>query len=419
MALVRRRRGDAVLLPSGVVARMQFTPYRVQLAGIQTAVATFRPLVQQHRLLGRVIAKEEFGAEVAPPPAGTARGGEGLPVAGGLAVACSVWESDRAWVVAAGEAQVVCEDLPGQPTATGQWTGPLAGATGVWGLRLLDPPPGLAPGMLVSVRCSRALADCPPFDSQPRPVPELMAGEPRELFACADHPHVMRAAPGTCPLDGEPLLVQPLRPCERVRWWCPIHREARSDRGGQRCPHCRAKLAPRVERYVPAGCVLCVPEGAVLDTGEQQLVYVERHPGMVDGVLVEAGPAVGGWVPIVRGLNEGERVVAAAAFLVDAEARLNPALAASYFGASGTWRAEEGQATGAGAVSAAGKLADLAPPEAEAAARQGICPVTGLALGSMGKPLAVDVLGVRVWICCAGCASALRKHPHEHMARLP
>ena len=37
MALVRRKRGEAVALPDGVVARMQLSPYRIQLAGIQTA----------------------------------------------------------------------------------------------------------------------------------------------------------------------------------------------------------------------------------------------------------------------------------------------------------------------------------------------------------------------------------------------
>ncbi len=39
MALVRRKRGEAVALPDGVIARMQLSPYRIQLAGIQTSPA--------------------------------------------------------------------------------------------------------------------------------------------------------------------------------------------------------------------------------------------------------------------------------------------------------------------------------------------------------------------------------------------
>ena len=37
MNLVRRKKGEAVPLPDGVFVRMQLSPYRVQLAGIQTA----------------------------------------------------------------------------------------------------------------------------------------------------------------------------------------------------------------------------------------------------------------------------------------------------------------------------------------------------------------------------------------------
>ncbi|HKB35020.1 MAG TPA: heavy metal-binding domain-containing protein, partial [Gemmataceae bacterium] len=44
MALVRRQKGEATPLPDGVVARMQFSPYRVQLAGIRTTPAEYRPL---------------------------------------------------------------------------------------------------------------------------------------------------------------------------------------------------------------------------------------------------------------------------------------------------------------------------------------------------------------------------------------
>ena len=37
MDLITRKKSDAVLLPEGVLARMQFTPYRIQLAGIRTS----------------------------------------------------------------------------------------------------------------------------------------------------------------------------------------------------------------------------------------------------------------------------------------------------------------------------------------------------------------------------------------------
>src|SRR5262249_46062888 len=42
MALIRRRKGEATPLPDGVVARMQLSPYRVQLAGLRTAPVEYR-----------------------------------------------------------------------------------------------------------------------------------------------------------------------------------------------------------------------------------------------------------------------------------------------------------------------------------------------------------------------------------------
>lgn len=86
----------------------------------------------------------------------------------------------------------------------------------------------------------------------------------------------------------------------------------------------------------PAGDeVLAVPQGAVIDTGAKQIVYVENAPGVFDGVAVELGPRDGDYYAVVAGLRRGQRVAAAGAFLIDAETRLNPAAAAAYFGASG------------------------------------------------------------------------------------
>ena len=54
---------------------------------------------------------------------------------------------------------------------------------------------------------------------------------------------------------------------------------------------------------------------------------------MFDGVEVVLGPRCGDFYPVVRGLEVGQRVAFAGAFLLDAETRLNPSLAAGYFGA--------------------------------------------------------------------------------------
>lgn len=91
-------------------------------------------------------------------------------------------------------------------------------------------------------------------------------------------------------------------------------------------------LVPRVIMYCPIGEVLAVPESAVIDTGTRTVVYVERMAGMFDGVEVRLGPRSGGFYPVVEGLEVGQSVAVAGAFLIDAETRLNPSLAAGYFG---------------------------------------------------------------------------------------
>ncbi len=63
MALVRRKRGEALALPDGVVARMQLSPNRIQLAGIQTMPVTFRALEREYESAGMVTT--ERGTPVA------------------------------------------------------------------------------------------------------------------------------------------------------------------------------------------------------------------------------------------------------------------------------------------------------------------------------------------------------------------
>ncbi len=54
-----------------------------------------------------------------------------------------------------------------------------------------------------------------------------------------------------------------------------------------------------------------------------------------------------------------------------------------------------------------------------AIARQKICPVSGKPLGSMGDPVAVDVNGQRVFVCCAGCVGAVKSNPAKYAAGRP
>ena len=54
----------------------------------------------------------------------------------------------------------------------------------------------------------------------------------------------------------------------------------------------------------------------------------------------------------------------------------------------------------------------------QAARDQGICPVSDEPLGSMGKPIKLEVEGREVFICCSGCEDSLREEPQKYFTKL-
>ena len=74
------------------------------------------------------------------------------------------------------------------------------------------------------------------------------------------------------------------------------------------------------------GNALSVPRSAVLSTGERSLVFVRREDGRLEPRTVRVGAAAGDRVEVLAGLTAGERVVASATFLIDAESNLGTAL---------------------------------------------------------------------------------------------
>jgi len=89
-------------------------------------------------------------------------------------------------------------------------------------------------------------------------------------------------------------------------------------------PH-SAGLATSVASSRPTKAYLSIPRSAVVETGDDRIVYVESSPGTFDMKAVKLGPlAAGDFYPVLEGLNENDRVVTVGTFLVDAENRLNP-----------------------------------------------------------------------------------------------
>jgi Cu(I)/Ag(I) efflux system membrane fusion protein len=184
---------------------------------------------------------------------------------------------------------------------------------------LENPGHRLRPGMYAAVTLNTPVAEMPMFRDKRAAI--RPAGGTRLAGLTAEEQKVCPVTGAKLGSMGDPILVEV---DGRKVWTC--------------CSACPPKLKANPAKYLtkltppPRDGVLSVPEAAVIDTGALKLVYVEAEPGVYEGRKVVLGPRSGDRFPVLEGLSPGERVVAAGAFLIDAESRLNPATRGSASG---------------------------------------------------------------------------------------
>ena len=90
------------------------------------------------------------------------------------------------------------------------------------------------------------------------------------------------------------------------------------------------KLQPgmyaNVELGMDMGEGLVVPASAVMPTGSREIAFVDKGGGKLEARVVELGEQIGDHYEVKSGLAEGERVIASANFLIDAESKVQGAL---------------------------------------------------------------------------------------------
>jgi Cu(I)/Ag(I) efflux system membrane fusion protein len=84
----------------------------------------------------------------------------------------------------------------------------------------------------------------------------------------------------------------------------------------------KPQMYTNVEISIDLGNKMTIPESAVIDTGERQVVYVDLGNGAFEPREVKLGLRTGGNAEVLKGLKEGEIVSTAANFLIDSEAQL-------------------------------------------------------------------------------------------------
>ena len=95
-------------------------------------------------------------------------------------------------------------------------------------------------------------------------------------------------------------------------------------------PNADFKLRPgmyvNAELAMHMGEALTVPVSAIMPTGERNVVFVDKGEGKLEPRIVQLGTKYGDIYEVQGGLQEGERVVASANFLIDAESKVQGAL---------------------------------------------------------------------------------------------
>ena len=198
---------------------------------------------------------------------------------------------------------------------------------------------------------------------------------------------------------------------------------------------------------------LVVPERAVVDTGSKKVVYVEREPGMFEGVEVELGPRQGEYYPVIKGLKRGRqggrrgrlpdrrrnaaqpgrrldllrrqrrpavqrssqahrRLPASARAIKPRPIKTNRIRPSRRRSRSQGWRSPR-------LTTKTSRTSSNCPrPTGNWHSTQRICPVTGAALGSMGVPVKITLRGQPVFLCCKGCIGKAKRSPDEMLKKL-
>jgi Cu(I)/Ag(I) efflux system membrane fusion protein len=87
-----------------------------------------------------------------------------------------------------------------------------------------------------------------------------------------------------------------------------------------------AMFASALLKVGAGGTALAIPLSAVIDSGTQQRVLVQKEEGRFEPREVKLGVRGDDYVEVKEGVKEGERVVVAANFLIDSESNLKAAL---------------------------------------------------------------------------------------------
>jgi Cu(I)/Ag(I) efflux system membrane fusion protein len=178
-------------------------------------------------------------------------------------------------------------------------------------VNLKNPERRLKPAMYASALIRvRLLADG-------TPEPTGLEGK----FICPMHPEVVQDKLGRCPICEMQLERVP-----ETRRQPPKEKEEHKHDGHEHEGHAGKEAGKK------ASGVLAIRAAAVLDTGRRKVTYRRNADGAFELVELELGPLAEGkddtgksvgYYPVLKGLKDGDRVVARGGFLLDSQQQIS------------------------------------------------------------------------------------------------
>ena len=470
MPLSKRKKGDGVIdaLPDGVVSRVQLSPYRIVLAGVETTEVNYVPLVKEITAAGYIEFNESLQRGIA------ARFGGRIDKLFANQTGQMVKKGDPLASVYSPELVVAMKSLLDAKKSN---NASLLASTKMR-LELLGIDDAQIENVLLSGESSTHLTIQSPINGHVirkyvREGQYFQEGMPLfdvvdlssvwiqaqvyeedlrflpENFASVDDSTIANSLPVTAvtkSLPNEefhgvlsfvyPHVDQQTRTVTvRFALENPHHklRPGSAATVTLKVPHeqwvmtagLNAAVGERAER-LKNGELLSVPQSSIIDTGSQKIVYRATEPNVFDGVLVQLGPKMHGpngvpYFPVLEGLEQGDRIVTSGSFLVDAETRLNPSAGSIYFGGSAGSSPAKSSASNVRPSTPEDPdakikvvLAKMSPNDRRVVEQQKFCVVlTQSRLGSMGTPIKLMIEGQPVFLCCDGCRESALENPQS------
>lgn len=137
----------------------------------------------------------------------------------------------------------------------------------------------------------------------------------------------------------------------------------------------KPEMFTNIRMNVSLGRQVLIPQDALMDTGSEQYVFIDKGDGYIQPRSVKVSAEAGDKVGIQQGLKPGERVVTGANFIVDSESRLKGAFAGM------------GAPSQAPVVTPGGKQAISVKVLDPKTAKTGMNPIRLLVMDAAGKPI--------------------------------